>query len=150
MIDVRVPLIVFISAFSANIAAETLQISNAWVRAMPPGQKMTAAYFQVRNPSASAVSIRGVSSSLGMASLHETRLEGGRSTMQPVDTLTIDAQSTVDLEPGGLHIMLMGLQSTPAEGDTVPVCLQTSEGESCTDALVRRAAPGNESKHDHH
>ncbi|MFK8042323.1 copper chaperone PCu(A)C [Congregibacter sp.] len=150
MIDVRVPLIVFISAFSASIAAETLQLSNAWVRAMPPGQKMTAAYFQVRNPSASAITIKGVSSSAGMASLHETRLEGGRSTMQPVNTLTIEAEGVIELEPGGLHIMLMGLQSTPAEGDTVPVCLQTNEGESCTDAQVRRAAPEAKSKHDHH
>ncbi|WP_439100575.1 copper chaperone PCu(A)C [Congregibacter sp.] len=159
MIDVRVPLFVLFSAMGSSGVAETLELSGAWVRAMPPGQKMTAVYMELRNPEASAVSIIGASSPLGSASLHETRVAEGRSTMRAVDTLSVEGGDIVHLEPGGLHIMLMGLKSTPVEGDSVPICLQTSKGDVCADAAVRRTAPGTanargthdgKNSHDHH
>ncbi|MFT4767926.1 MAG: copper(I)-binding protein [Glaciecola sp.] len=150
MIDVRVPLVAFFSVLSLSALAEIPEISNAWVRAMPPGQRMTAAYLELYNPGATTVSILGASSEVGMASLHETRLEGGRSSMKAVDSLGIASGEVIAMEPGGLHIMLMGLETTPVEGDTVPICLQTSEGEVCADALVQRAAPEARSSHDHH
>ncbi|WP_439107668.1 copper chaperone PCu(A)C [Congregibacter sp.] len=150
MIDVRVPLFVLFFIFGIPALAELPQLSDAWIRAMPPGQKMTAAYLRVHNLGDSPLSILDVSSTVGMASLHETRLEGGRSTMQAVDSLSVEAGSSVTMAPGGLHIMLMGLKSTPAEGDIVPICVRTSEGDVCTDAPVRRAAPDVPNNHDHH
>lgn len=149
MIQPRVPLFALFSALSVSVFAEAPLVSDAWVRAMPPGQKMTAAYLQVRNPGPSAISILGVRSDVGMASLHETRVDAGRSTMRPVNRLTLEAGDSVSMEPGGLHIMLMGLKSTPAAGDTVPVCVQTTEGDVCVEAPVSRSAPGNQDRYDH-
>lgn len=149
MIDGRVLWVVLFSVMSAAVVADAPQISNPWVRAMPPGQRMTAVYLRVQNPGVSDVAILGVSSALGRASLHETRLENGRSSMQAVDSLSLGAGEAVVMEPGGLHIMLMGLETTPAEGDVVPICLQTTEGDVCADAQVRRAAPAPHNGHDH-
>lgn len=156
MIDVRVPLFVLFSAVSCLVVAETPHLSDAWVRAMPPGQTMTAVYLKLHNPDAAPLSVLGASSRLGAASLHETKVEEGRSMMRPVDTLTVDAGAMVQLKPGGLHIMLMGLERTPTEGEVVPICLQTSKGDVCADATVRRTAPGSAktddagNSHDHH
>lgn len=150
MTSVRVVLPLFFSLLTSWALADVPQVSDAWVRAMPPGQEMTAAYLQLHNPGTSTVSILGVRSDAGMASLHETRVDGGRSTMRPVGSLTIEAGGGVSMAPGGLHIMLMGLKSTPAVGDTVPVCLQTSEGDVCVEAAVTRTAPGAQDRHDHH
>ncbi|WOJ93003.1 copper chaperone PCu(A)C [Congregibacter variabilis] len=150
MIDLRVPLLALFTVVGVNAFAQVPEVSGAWVRAMPPGQHMTAAYLQLRNLTAGTVSITGVHSDVGMASLHETRLEGGRSSMRAVDSLDLAAGEAISMEPGGLHIMLMGLETTPVEGDIVPVCLQTSEGEVCADAQVQRAAPDTQGSHDHH
>lgn len=150
MIDLRVPLLALLTVVGVNALAQTPELSGAWVRAMPPGQRMTAAYLQLRNLAADTITVVGVSSDIGMASLHETRLEGGRSSMHAVASLDIAAGEVVSMEPGGLHIMLMGLQTTPVEGDSVPVCVQTSEGDVCVDAKVQRAAPDTHNSHDHH
>ena len=150
MIDLRVPVLMLCAGLGASAVAQTPDLSNAWVRAMPPTQRMTAAYLQLSNSGVEAISILGVSSDAGAASLHETRLEDGRSTMRPVESLVIEPGDTIVMAPGAMHIMLMGLQKTPAEGETVPICLQTSGGEVCTQAQVRRAAPDASGGHDHH
>lgn len=154
MIKVRVLLAALPLGVSAAVFAQSPVISNAWVRAMPPGQSMTAAYLQLHNSGTTALEILGVSSSLASASLHETRVEDGRSSMRAVAALSVPAGESIRMQPGGLHIMLMGLQRTPVEGDTVPVCLRTNRGEACTDATVRRGAPmvhpaDNHSQHNH-
>ncbi|MDP5071764.1 MAG: copper chaperone PCu(A)C [Congregibacter sp.] len=147
MINVRVLALAFFSALSIGALAQAPEISGAWVRAMPPGQPMTAVYLEIHNLSSAELSVLGVTSDAGMASLHETRTEGGQSSMRPVSSLALSAGETLVMEPGGLHIMLMGLKTTPPEGSTVRVCVQTSAGEICTDAPVRHGAP---SAHDHH
>ncbi|MEO0435779.1 MAG: copper chaperone PCu(A)C [Pseudomonadota bacterium] len=129
-----------------------LVIEDPWVRAMPPGRAMTAGYLRVENTSAYPVQITGVASSAGNASLHETRMVEGKSSMRPVEDLLIEPGETLALAPGGLHIMLMGLAATPLEGELVPLCLTTSIGEACTQATVRRSAPSTEraADHNHH
>ena len=126
-----------------------LVIADPWVRAMPPGRPMTAGYLRVENTSSEPVRITGVASSVGNASLHETRTVEGKSSMRPVEELLIKPGDTLELAPGGLHIMLMGLKATPREGELVPLCLTTSAGETCTDATVRRSAPSAQRVTDH-
>ena len=45
---------------SCEASAQALVIHDAWVRAMPPGQTMTAAYMQLENPGEQAVRVDGV------------------------------------------------------------------------------------------
>ena len=114
---------------------------------------MTAAYLHITNPGDNAIEVTGVSASQGEASLHETRLENGRSMMREVSELSIDAGASVVLEPGGMHIMLMGLADTPREGDVINICLQAAADDVCLDAPVRRDAPSDAesmTNHDHH
>lgn len=117
---------------------EGLRIEGAWVRAMPPGQRMTAAYMRIV-AGQEAVLVRGVSSPIGDARLHETQTIDGRARMRALDALELAAGASVTLAPGGRHIMLMGLAQTPREGDSVRLCLDTDRGTICTEASVRRA-----------
>jgi copper(I)-binding protein len=128
----------------ADIAADALaplQLSRAWVRAMPPGRDMTAAYLTVTNPTDSAITIRGARASRGDASLHENRRVDGQVQMRALAELTIPAHAEIKLEPGGLHIMLMDLGTTPAEGEQVRLCLVSTAGTVCAEAPVLRRAP---------
>ncbi len=86
-----------------------LQIANAWVRAMPPGSMMTAAYANITNTTGEDVEIATFSSpQYRSVSLHQTVVdENGVSKMEEIPQLVIAAGQTVVLEPGGKHLMLM-------------------------------------------
>ena len=60
-------------------------------------------------------------------------------TMREVDGITIPAKSTVKLEPGGYHIMLLDLVAPLETGSTVKVTLEFESGPSQTvKAVVKR------------
>lgn len=126
---------------SAGASADGLVLDGAWVRAMPPGRPMTAAYLRVDNPSEATVTVTSVRASAGEASLHESRAVDGQMRMRELSELPVPAGGSAILEPGGLHIMLMGLESTPKEGDTLTLCLSSGSEEVCTEAPVLRNPP---------
>lgn len=67
-----------------------------------------------------------------------TTMGGGMMTMQPVDSIPVPAGESVELKPGGYHIMLLDVQKTLAPGDTIEVTLTfENAGEVTTTAEVR-------------
>ena len=54
----------------------------------------------------------------------------GMMTMQPVESIEVPAGETVALEPGGYHVMLIGLVEDLEVGDTVEVTLEFESGET--------------------
>ncbi|NCV96174.1 MAG: copper chaperone PCu(A)C [Actinobacteria bacterium] len=75
--------------------------------------------------------------------VHETLTAAdGSTTTQMVESVPLPAGQPVAFEPGGLHIMLMGLKQPLALGDTVAVTLTFESGdELVVDAEVREEAP---------
>ncbi|HEY8497798.1 MAG TPA: copper chaperone PCu(A)C [Limnochordales bacterium] len=72
------------------------------------------------------------------AELHETRIEGMVARMQPVDAVPVPPGQQVRLQPGGLHVMLMGLRQDLKAGDRFPVTLVLDDGEEvAAEAVVR-------------
>ena len=130
-------------------AQSALTIDGAWVRAMPPTQKMTAAYGTLTNTSEAPITLSGVKSTLGDASLHETTVEDGQSRMRSVSELQLAPGESAELAPGGMHIMLMGLSRAPREGEAIELCLELGDTDQCFKADVRRGAPGD-GHHQHH
>jgi periplasmic copper chaperone A len=140
-------------ASAAGLTGESLTIEGAWVRAMPPGQSSTAAYMALSNRGSAALTIDGAVADLARrAEIHISREVDGYVTMAPVENLALAPGQTVQLSPGGMHLMLMGLQTMPVEGSTVRLCLELSTGESaCVDAPVQRGASGGDGQdHKHH
>ena len=139
----RVSAFIALALFLNAGPVTALELVDSWVRAMPPGRPMTAAYLILRNDGDQTVTVTGVSSPVGEASLHATRVVDGRSRMESVAELPVAPGQDVQLAPGGLHIMLMGMAQTPREGEMVPLCLITDRGEYCGDATVRRGPPAS-------
>jgi periplasmic copper chaperone A len=119
-------------------SAGTLTVTDAWVRAIP-GSAVAAAYMTLHNGGTKAVRVIGVSSALaGHAMIHETRLENGVSTMRPHEPLVIAAGASVELEPGGLHVMLHDLTHPLAVDEQVPLeLLLEGGGRLAVSARVR-------------
>lgn len=99
-----------------------LVLDDAWIRAMPPGMKMTAGFGQLRNTGPDAVELTAFTSpQFGDVSLHRTELEDGVSRMREIPALVIEPRATLALEPGGYHLMLMMPAAPLAAGQTVIV-----------------------------
>ena len=121
---------------SASGASKDLIISDAWVRATPPGKMMTAGYASLENLSNEVITITGVSAEVaGRISLHETRIERGLSTMRPIANLSIEAGERVSLKPGGLHIMLMKQSESLTDGQSIDICLELENNDSLCSAF---------------
>ena len=121
---------------STSRASNDLIVSDAWVRATPPGKMMTAGYASIENLSKDVITITGVSAEVaGHTSVHETRIERDRSTMRPVAQLSIKAGERVSLTPGGLHIMLMKLSEPLTDGQSIDICLELENNDSLCSAF---------------
>jgi periplasmic copper chaperone A len=102
-------------------AAAQVQATDAWARGTIGGQTSSSVYMRLR--SAQPASLIAVDSPLGAAELHEMTMDGNIMRMRNVKRVDLPAGRTVDLNPGGLHIMLTGLKRPLAKGDRVPVRL---------------------------
>jgi len=131
-------------------------IDNAWVRAMPPSQVSTAAYLSVHNIGDSRLKIVGASSqSEAIVEIHTSREVDGMVSMQALEEVILAPGQRLEFAPGGMHLMMLGLDKMPAPGEKLKLCLEFDGGASvCTLAEVRRAAasPGDKthSAHQHH
>lgn len=101
-----------------------IQVEGAWVRAVAGPNVNTAAYMTLRNSGNAPDRLTGARSEIArMTGLHRTTIdETGLARMGEVDGLDLPAGGTVQLEPGGFHVMLMGVGSL-VEGDTVEITL---------------------------
>ncbi len=106
--------------------------NEMWLRAAPPNAKMMAAYVTLDNQTAENLNLVGAyAPDFGMAEIHKTVEVDGMFRMREQKQLALNAQSTIVMEPGGLHIMLMMPQRTIQVGDEVRICLiyQNQSGE---------------------
>jgi hypothetical protein len=103
--------------------AQTVTIKDAWVRASVQGQSATGAFMSIT--ATEATRLVGIASPVaGVAEVHEMKMEGGVMKMRALDGgLEIPAGKTVELKPGGYHLMLMDLKATLPKASTVPLTL---------------------------
>ncbi len=107
-----------------------LVAQNAWVRATP-GSDVAAVYLTLHNVSAKPVIVTGVQSAIAThAMIHETTVQAGQSRRRAQARLVIAPGQTIQLAPGGLHVMLHGLTRPLAVGQTVPLVLMLAGGET--------------------
>ena len=114
------------AAFTVLCCAPALaqvQAQSAWARATMGGQKTSAAYLQITSDTG-GVLIGAESASAETVEVHEMRMEGNVMRMRAAPRLELPAGRTVELKPGGYHIMLIGLKQPLKKGDAVPLRLK--------------------------
>ena len=104
---------------------EQVVIKAAWVQEGPPSQKTTAAYMLIENHGADEIELLSARTEIAsVVELHKMQLENGMMRMRRVDSISIPAGGSVELKPGGYHLMVIGLKKEIREGDVVPFVLQ--------------------------
>lgn len=110
------------AAASASAWAQ-VEVKSAWVRGTVAAQKTTGAYMELK--SAKGGSLIGVETPVAaMAEVHEMRMDKNVMHMSAVPKLELPAGTTVELEPGGYHVMLIDLKKPLKKGDSVPLTLK--------------------------
>ncbi len=117
-----------------TVAAETgsVTIEDPWVRATTGTEDptMTAAFLVIDNETEEDVVLQSASSPVaGIVQLHEMAEVDGEMVMRETpDGILVKAGGGQLLQPGGYHVMLMGLQRELAPGDEVDLTLTFSDG----------------------
>ena len=137
---------------SLSYAEEMLHWKDAWVRSMPPGAQVSAAYGMLMNHSDQTVTLSTVSSEIsGNAAMHEVIAEGDQRRMAELESIDIAPHETLIFEPGGRHIMLLDIAAPLVEGETVEICAVSVAGtRACTETPVKRQAPVADDTHANH
>lgn len=113
------------------------QVQGAYAAAVPPSLTVSAAYFNLKNPSDRPLVITGVQSDRAPdTSLMITTRQGSPGAphhsdligMEDVPTLTVPPRSTHRFAPGGDHVMLRGLARGLAVGENVTITLHLEGG----------------------
>ncbi len=132
-----------------------VQVKDAWVRPALQGQTATGAFMSLT--SGEGARLIGVASPVaGVVEIHEMVMEGNVMRMRPITALELPAGRSVELKPGGYHVMLMDLKRPLKAGERVPLELriETKEKRLVTQpieaevaARAPAAAPSAEHKH---
>mgnify|MGYP000535392892 FL=1 len=107
---------------SPTLAEESVRLSDAWARASVLASRPVASYLTIE----SAVEDRllGVTTPVaGHVMIHAVEKDGDVSRMKHIETLELPTGERITLAPGGMHLMLMGLQDKLSEGTTFPMTL---------------------------
>jgi len=106
-----------------TLSAQTVEVKDAWVRTTVPGQRATGAFMKITAKEGSKL-VSATSPAAGVAEVHEMKMEGDVMKMRAVQGgLDLPAGKTVELKPGGFHIMLMDLNAALPKDSTVPLTL---------------------------
>lgn len=98
-------------ALAGCAAASEITVGPAWARPTPPGTTVGAVYLEIRNAGSGADRLLRLGSSVAtQTELHGTMMHNGMAHMQAVREPVIPAGGSIRCEPGGLHVMLVGLR----------------------------------------
>ena len=102
-----------------------LQVAGASARATPPGATVGVIYFSIKNTGAAADVLESVSTPAARTvQLHATSVVNGVMQMREVKAVACPPGATVKAEPGGLHVMLIGLAAPLTLGTSLDVSLK--------------------------
>ena len=127
--------LIFISLLFSTflVLADSVVVTGAWIKNLPPTVPMRAGYMKLQNLADEPISIVSVESDIFMhVDIHETIEKNGMMSMQPASPLRIPAGATLELAPGGIHLMMMKPMETLKPGDQVSITLQFDDGSTQT------------------
>lgn len=107
----------------ASAGHAQVQVKDAWARPAVQGQSATGAFMSLT--SADGARLVGASSPVaGVVEIHEMAMDGNVMRMRAVPGIDLPPGRSVDLKPGGYHVMLMDLKRPLKLGERVLVELR--------------------------
>lgn len=120
----------------------SLHIDHATASPTAPGQPNGAAYLTIENTGAEADRLIALETPVAEATeAHDMSMEGGVMSMRKLDAVEIAPGTPAVFQPGGMHIMLIGLKSPLKAGETAPLTLTFEKaGKITVDIAIEKPA----------
>jgi copper(I)-binding protein len=142
-------------ALAKDYKAGALEIGQPWTRATPKGAAVAGGFMTIRNTGTAPDRLVGGSFEASKrVEVHEMKVDaGGVMRMREIaGGLEIAPGATVELKPGGYHVMFMDLTRQLQQGESVKGTLVFEkagkvEVEFKAEALAARGASGGHSGH---
>lgn len=132
---------------SASMALAQVKVEGAWARPTVPGQQAGGGYLSITSVAADRI-VGGSTPAAQRFELHTMAMKGDVMEMRQLDGIDLPAGKKVELKPGGLHVMFMGLKEPLKVGSKVPVTLKLEKGgELKVEFDVQARAPEAAHKH---
>ncbi len=112
------------TAWAHDYTLGDISIGHPWARASIGQAKAGAAYLTLSNAGAETDRLISAETSVAKkAEIHTHIMENGVMKMRPVEAAEVPPGAPVMFQPGGLHVMLMGLKAPLVEGERFPLVL---------------------------
>ncbi len=116
-------------------------VETPWARATIGAGKTGVIYLTLHNHGTNSDRLIAVATPIAKrAALHTHNMDKGVMRMRPVDALEVAIGKPIALEPGGRHIMMMGLKYPLREGGSFPLTLTFENAGSATIMVDVRSA----------
>lgn len=129
-------------AATAAHAQNAVKVDKAWARPTVAGQAGGGGFLTIVGGGAPDKLLSASAGISKTVELHKMEMDGNVMRMRPVDAIEVPAGGTVELKPGGLHVMFIGLNKTLKAGERFPLTLKFEKaGELKVDVQVSASAP---------
>ena len=136
---------VFLLSGCAAPATEGVEVRDAWARPAAQGGN-GAIYFVIR--SSSSDELVGATSDVAAAvEMHESKMNGDVMEMRQLTSLSLKAGEEAVFEPGGLHMMLVGLKQELKVGDEIQITLHFKNFQDIPLQIPIQDTPASEHNH---
>ncbi len=109
-------------------ATSLITITDGYIKASIPGSHVTAAYMTINNNRDKKIIIQKVTSTFSdRIEIHEHSMSEGMMHMREVGKMVISANSHIELQPSGLHLMIFNIKKKISKGDVIPLRLHLSD-----------------------
>lgn len=127
---------------AAIVTIGDIEITGAFTRATLPGAPVAGGFLTLTNTGSEEDRLVAVETEIAKeGQMHEMAMQGDVMKMRQLpDGIVIPAGESVELAPGGLHLMFMGLNGAIAEGDAVPITLVFEKAGSVTVDFIAGAS----------
>lgn len=139
--------------FCSALSCAAVMVTQGYVRAPVPGQTTAAAFMTIANDGDKPVQLVAVKGDVATAlELHGHTHANGIMQMRKVDAIPVPAKARVELAPGGLHLMLIGLRQPLVEKQQVVFTLVFDDGSEVRASMpvvsiMNEAAAGHQHHH---
>lgn len=121
---------------SAAVAHEftlgALRLDHPWARASAGPARNGTAFLVIENAGAADRLLAAAGEVAERVELHTHTMDGNVMQMRRVEFVEIPAQGEAALQPGGIHIMLIGLKQPLREGERFPLTLTFEKAGAVT------------------
>jgi periplasmic copper chaperone A len=112
----------------SSVASAQTVVRDAWVKPTIAGAKVSAAYMTIESPT--AVRLTKVETArAGIVELHDMKMKDGVMEMKAEPFFAVPAKGTLELKPGGKHVMMFKIHAPIKAGDKVLLTLTFEDAD---------------------